>query len=124
MNANFSKRRQVNEIHFTPLVRWLILALVITASGFLFVYVKNQQHALGEQTRRVERQIRETKALNEVLLARISTLSSRTTLQRKLEQGLIALKPIEDHCIARLSPPAAAKDEGLILTAANRRAAQ
>lgn len=122
MNSPLSRRRQANEIHITPLAKWLVLALLVGASGLMFVYIKNQQHALGEQTRQVERQIREMKAQNEVLLARISMLSSRTALQRKLEQGLLALTPIQDHCIARLSPPTAAEDDGLLRTAANRRA--
>jgi hypothetical protein len=124
MNTSSNRRKQVNPIHVAPLFKWLTFAVVVAACGLLFVYVKNQQHLLGEQTRGVERQIREMQAYNEVLLARISTLSSRAELQRKLAQGLIALQPIQDHSIARLTPPVTAENDGVLRTAANERFSQ
>ncbi len=119
--ATFHSRKQVNPIHIAPLFKWLTLAIMVAGCGLLFVYVKNQQHFLGEQTREVERQIREVRAHNEVLLARISSLTSRAELQRKLNQGLIALQPIQDHSIARLVPPTDAENDGVLRTAANER---
>jgi hypothetical protein len=116
-----NRRKEVNEIHIAPLIKWLLLAFIVGSCGLAFVYVKNQQHFLGERTREVERQIREVISENEVLLARISTLSSRTELQRKLEKGMIALQPIQDHCIARLVPPTTAEPDGVMRTAANER---
>ncbi|HRJ73777.1 MAG TPA: hypothetical protein PLS03_16260 [Terrimicrobiaceae bacterium] len=119
--ATLHSRKQVNPIHIAPLFKWLTLAIMVAGCGLLFVYVKNQQHFLGEQTREVERQIREVRAHNEVLLARISSLTSRAELQRKLNQGLIALQPIQDHSIARLVPPTDAENDGVLRTAANER---
>ena len=121
MTASSTRRREVNEIHIAPLIKWLMLAFLIGGCGLLFVSVKNQQHFLGEETRGAERQIRETRAHNDVLLARISALVSRAELQRKLEQGLIALQPIQDHSIARLVPPATADSEGVLRTASIER---
>jgi len=112
----------VNPIHLGSLTKWLLLAFAFSACGLLFVYVKNQQHFLGEQTRQAERGIREARAHNEVLLARISALSSRSELQRKLDQKFITLQPIRDTSIARLSPPALAGNDGVLRTAANARA--
>jgi len=111
----------VNPIHLGSLTRWLLLAFAFSACGLLFVYVKNQQHFLGEQTRQAERSIREVRAHNEVLLARISALSSRSELQRKLDQKFITLQPIRDTSIARLVPPATAGNDGVLRTAANER---
>lgn len=119
MKAEIEYRRHSNPLHIAPLFRWLILAAMMGASGLIFVYVKNQQHQLGVKTREVERQIVEEKALNEVLLARISSLSSRAELMRKLQQGFIVLRPIQDNAIARLTPPGQAGAEGLARTAAN-----
>ena len=85
------------------------------------MYVKNQQHFLGGQTREIERDIREARAHNELLVARISSLSSRAELRRKLDQGLIALRPIQDNSIARMMPPATAEPDTLVRTAANER---
>lgn len=115
------RRREVNEIHIAPLVKWTLLALIVCACGLLFVYIKNQQHFLGERTREVERQLRATSAQNEVLLARISALSSRSELHRKIEQGFVSLQPIQDQFIARLIPPTTAEPTGELRTAANER---
>ena len=68
-----------------------------------------------------KRQIHDVRAQNEVLLARISALSSRAELQRKLNQGLIALQPIQDHYIARIGQPVTADKGGGMRTAANER---
>lgn len=110
---------QVNHLNIGSLVRWVLLAFAFAACGLVFVYVKNQQHYLGEQTRKVERQILEIRASNEVLVAKISALSSRAELQRKLEHKLIALQPIQDPSIARLTAPTSAENDGLVRTAAN-----
>lgn len=121
MTATLSthSRKHVNEIHIAPLFKWLLLAVFVAAAGLLYVYVKNQQHLLGSRTRDVEKRINEVRAYNEVLLARISALSSRAELQRKLDRGVIALQPIVDTSIARLTPPASAERGGVIRTAAN-----
>ncbi len=121
MTATLSShsRRHVNPIHIAPLFKWLLFALMVGAAGLMFVYVKNQQHMLGSQTREVEGKIREVRACNEVLLARISALSSRAELQRKLDRGVISLQAIQDTSIARLTPPANAERDGAIRTAAN-----
>ena len=121
MNASLNSRKQVNPIHIAPIFKWLMLAVIVSACGLLYVFVKNQQHMLGEKTRGVERQIREVRAHNEALLARISALTSRSEIQRKLEQGAIALLPIQDHCIARLVPPTMAERDNVLRTAANER---
>ena len=121
MSSLESRRKYANPIHVAPLFKWLLLASFVAACGLLFVFIKNQQHFLGEQTREVERQIRDVRAQNEVLLARISALSSRAELQRKLSQGLIALQPIQDQYIARAGQPITADKGGGMRTAANER---
>jgi hypothetical protein len=121
MPASENPHKDVTPIHIAPLFKWLMLASIVASCGLLFVSIKNQQHFLGEQTRGIERQARDVRAQNEVLLARISTLSSRVELQRKLNQGLIALQPIQDHCIARIGQPVTVEKDGVLRTAANER---
>lgn len=121
MTFTANRRRQINPIQVAPLFRWLLLSLVVGACGLLYVCVKNQQHFIGQQTRGVERQIREVRAQNEILLARISALSSRAELQRKLARGFISLVPIQDQCIARPGQPASATGDGILRTVANQR---
>lgn len=113
-----------NPIHIAPLVRWMLIAAAFMGYGLVFVYVKNQQHQLGQATRDVERQIAEERASNEVLLARITALSSRAELQRKLQQGEIALKPISQNAIAVLAPPTEEGGVTILRTAANDRLRQ
>jgi len=116
-----TRRKQSNPIQIAPLARWLMIAFLVGGCGLLFVYIKNQQHFLGKQTREIELQIREARAQNEVLLARISALSSRAELQRKLAQGIISLQPIKDNCIARLTPPTSVDHFDDVRTAANEK---
>jgi len=40
-----------------------------------------------------------------VLVAHITSLTSRASLQRRLGEGFIAMIPIKDHAIARLGQP-------------------
>jgi len=117
MNPTHNTRKHSNPVHF-PFVRWLLLTLILGVSvGLFYVHIKNQQFALGEKIRLVERHIREARAENEVLLARVSEMSSHRVLRQRLAEGLLAMKPIEDSAIARLLPPAIATDDGVIRTA-------
>lgn len=121
MNASPNRRKQVNPVHCSSLVRWLIAALMLGVGGLFFVYIKNQQFALGEEIRLVERKIREVHAENDVLLARITEFSSRRMLQQRIAEGFIAMQPIQDNVIARLLPPTTASEDGVLRTAFNER---
>jgi len=119
-----NRRKQVNPIRVAPLLRWVFVALFMACVGLGYLYVKQCQHALGEETRRIERQISELRSRNEVLLSQITSLSSRSSLQRRLDDGFIAMMPIQDHLIARLTPPTTAESDGVLRTAANDRRRQ
>jgi hypothetical protein len=121
MKATPSRHRHPNPIHIAPLFRWILVSVALAGYGLLFVYVKNQQHQIGAATRVIERQIAEERVVNEVLLARITALSSRAELQRKLQQGVIDLRPIQDNCIARLAVPHTGSAEAILRTASNER---
>ena len=103
--TNFRRKQTTNRVEIKPLVFWLLAATFATLSGLGFVHIKNQQHIVGNQTREVERQIAELRGVNQVLLAQITKLTSRSSLQRRLTDGFIAMVPIRDHAIARLSDP-------------------
>ncbi len=122
MNTN--RRKQVNPVHLSSLLRCLLVALFLGASGLFFVYMKNQQFALAEQIRQVERRIANVRSQNETLLARVTALSSRGALQQKIADGFISVKPIQDNVIARLTPPAQASADGILRTAFNERSRQ
>ncbi len=117
MNAN--RRKQVNPVHLSSLIRCLLVALFIGASGLFFLYIKTQQFALSEEIRQVERRIANMRAQNESLLARVTELSSRRMLQQRISEGFITMKPIQDNVIARLMPPVQAAEDGVLRTAFN-----
>ncbi len=117
MNAN--RRKQVNPVHLSSLIRCLLVALFIGASGLFYLYIKTQQFALSEEIRQVERRIANMRAQNESLLARVTELSSRRMLQQRIAEGFITMKPIQDNVIARLMPPVQATDDGVLRTAFN-----
>lgn len=122
MNTN--RRKQTNPVHLPSLIRWLLVALFIGASGLFYVYIKNQQFALAEEIRQVERRIANVRSQNETLLARVTELSSRRVLQQRIAEGFISMIPIQDNVIARLTPPAQASDDGILRTAFNERVRQ
>lgn len=121
MNTTLERRKDSNPLHLAPLFRWILASIVLAGYGLVFVYVKNQQHQLGQATRDVERQIAEVCSVNEVLVARITTLCSRAELMRKLQQGVISLAPIQDTSIARLLPPSSEGGDRVLRTASNDR---
>ncbi|MBE2204782.1 MAG: hypothetical protein IAE94_10635 [Chthoniobacterales bacterium] len=117
MNTN--RKKQVNPVHLTTLVRCLLLAFLVGVGGLFFLYIKTQQFTLSEEIRQVERRIADLRAQNESLLARVTELSSRRSLQQRIADGFISLKPIQDNVIARLMPPVRATEDGVLRTAFN-----
>jgi hypothetical protein len=115
MKAN--RRRTTNRIEVNFLARWVMLIFVLGIAGLFFVYLKNQQHAAGNQTRVVEAKILEVEARNEALKARITAMTSRGALQRRLDEGYIRLEPIRDTAIARVTPAVPAQPDGVLRTA-------
>lgn len=114
-----NRRRATNTIQVNLLARWLVVVCVLGIAGLFFVYLKNQQHAVGNQTRILESEIREMEARNEALKARITSMTSRGALQRRLEEGYIKLEQIRDTAIARVTPPAPAEPDGVLRTASS-----
>jgi len=114
-----NRKKQVNPVQVSALILCLLVGLILGGSGISFLYIKNQQFAFAEEIRQVERQIADARLLNETLLARVTELSSRRVLQQRITEGLIAVKPIADNVIARLTPPAAAVEDGVLRTAFN-----
>lgn len=115
MNGN--RRRVSNKIEINSLGWGIALVFLVGMAAFFFVYLKNQQHAAGDQTRLVERELREVEARNEALKARITALTSRGALQRRLDDGYVRLVPIRDTSIARVGPAQSADEDGILRTA-------
>ena len=115
MNGN--RRRPTNSIQVNVLARWIVAVFFVGLAGLFFVYLKNQQHAVGDQARLVEAAISEIEAKNDALKARITAMTSRGALQRRLDEGYLRLEPIRDTAIARVTPPLPADPDGVLRTA-------
>jgi hypothetical protein len=115
MNGN--RRRTTNSIEVNFLARWLVVFFLLGLSGLFFVYLKNQQHSVGSQAHEVEQALREAEAKNEALSAKITAMTSRGALQRRLDEGYIRLEAIRDTAIARITPALPAEPDGVLRTA-------
>ena len=115
MNQNRRRPNNVIEVNFHA--HWLVLVLMIGLGGLFFVYLKNQQHSIGDQTRGVEAMLREVESLNAALDAKITGLTSRGALQRRLDDGYLKLEGIRDTAIARITPAQPAESDGVLRTA-------
>ena len=100
-----NRRRANNGIEVPLLAQWLIIFFMIGLMGLFFVYLKNQQHALGEQTRMVEHKIIEMNAHHDALVAKVTALTSRGALQRRLDEKYLNLVQIPETAIARVTAP-------------------
>ena len=113
-----------NPIHAAKVAKFVALTFLVGAFGLAYVYLKNQQFVLAEQIRKTERQIREVQSRNEVLIARVTELSSRPVLQKRVVEKFISMVAITGEKIARLTPPVVASESGVIRTALNSEPAQ
>lgn len=105
---------QIGKILFVSSIVFILLAV-----GLGFVYIKNQQFAIGEQIRQTERKIQQIRDENDVLLAKVTELTSRPALQARVKSGYIAVVSITSDKIARLTPPVQATEAGTLRTAFN-----
>jgi cell division protein FtsB len=112
-----NRRRATNAIEVNFVVRMLVFGFLTGMAALFFVYLKNQQHAVGNKSRIVEQQFHEYEARNTALEARITSMTSRGYLQRKLDEGYIRLEAVRDTAVARITPPASAEPDGVLRTA-------
>jgi len=94
-----------------------VIVFLIGLCGLFFVYLKNQQHAVGNQSRQIEASIQEEEVRDEALKAKITSMTSRGALQRRLDEGYLTLEAIRDTAIARVTPPSPAEVDGVMRTA-------
>jgi hypothetical protein len=114
---NTKRRRPTNSIELDILARWILGAFLAGIAGLFFVYVKNRQHAVGNEARLVEAALAEVSKENEALKAKITVMTSRGALQRRLDEKSLKLEQIRDTAIARIAIPASVEPDGVLRTA-------
>lgn len=119
MNTELMTPVNSNPIQMGKIICVSAIVTTLLAVGLGFVYIKNQQFAIGEQIRQTERKIQQIRAENDVLLAKVTELTSRPALQARVKSGYIAVVNITGDKIARLTPPVQASEDGILRTAFN-----
>lgn len=99
---NLNSKRSKNHFQFAALLRGLIVTAFLAVAGLSYVYLKNQLHVSGMQRKGLEQELNELIAENNVMEAQISRLTSRTALQRRLDEGFIKLVPINPQSVVRV----------------------
>jgi hypothetical protein len=119
-----NRKQNVNTLPAASLARWIFVAFFIGVTGLGYVYLKNQYHRTGDEIRNLERTYDDLVTQNNLMHGRISTLSSRTTLQRRLNEGFIKMIPVSDDRIVRVNVQPARVASGEIRAVSNEVAAK
>ena len=100
MNSN--TKRQTNRLQFAALFRGVVITAFLGVAGLSYVYLKNQMNVCCAQRKALEQELHDLIAENNVMEAQIARLTSRTALQRRLDEGFIKLVPINNQAIVRV----------------------
>lgn len=102
MNPN--SKRQNNRLQLAAMLRWVVIAVFLGVAGLSYLYLKNQLFTLGSHRRAMEQELRDLIAQNNVLENRVSSLTSFTALQRKMDDGFLKMIPIAEHVATHVRP--------------------
>ena len=101
---NSHPKYRSNRLELLAIVRWVVITAFLSAAGLSYVYLKNQLNSCGHERETLERNLHELIVQNNVLETQISSLTSRTALQRRLDEGFIKLVPISTQAIVHVRP--------------------
>lgn len=97
-----NRLRHPNSVPLGAIATWVMVCVFIGGAGIGYVYLKNQIHASGAKIKTLERELADLATQDEVIRAKIASLSSRAALQRRVDEGFINLIPISDHQLVRV----------------------
>jgi len=98
-----NRKKHANSLPVASLARWIFVAFFLGVTGLGYVYMKNQLHSTGDEIKVLEHKLDDLTTQNNVMHGKISTLSSRATLQRRLNEGFIKMTPVSDDRIVRVN---------------------
>lgn len=103
MSANY--RRNSNLLPAAKLLLAFCLLIILGGGGFYYVNAKNELHKMGEYKKQLEREIDAVANRNEMILARIATLSSYDALRKRQQQDrevFAKLTPVTDSAVVHI----------------------
>ena len=98
-----TRRKAFNSVNAASLARWIAITASLAITGLIYVYLTLQLHDLGTQKKRLETELTNLRAENEVASAQIAALTSRSAMQRRLKEGYLKMIPISENNIVRLN---------------------
>lgn len=116
-NAIPAERAESNPIQIRKVAQLALFVFAVAGIALSYVAVKMGQHRIGKEIRTTENLVRETRADNDVLLARIAHLKSPASLRKRMEEGSLPLVAIRAESISRLLAPEQAPQDGILRTA-------
>jgi len=100
---NQRRRKNFNPIDAPSLARWIVIAVFTAATGLSYVYLTVQLHHQGVVKKQLEQELVAVRTQNEDAKVQIAALTSRTALQRRLQEGQLKMIPITEQSIVRLN---------------------
>jgi hypothetical protein len=96
-----------NALPLGPLVRWLFVVVFFGLLGLCYVHMKHKLKVDGDRCRELENTVADLDEKLKVAGNEIMRLTSRPTLERRREEGLIEMIPVQDARLVRLRPQSA-----------------
>ena len=97
------RKKHANSLPVHWFARSIFYAFMAGIIGLGYVYIKNQQATTGDEIKNMERKLSDLMTQNDVLHGRVSTLSSHSTLQKRLNDGFIKMIPVSENRIVRVN---------------------
>ena len=98
-----NRRKHTNSLPAAGICRWAVYAVFLIMAGLGYVYLNLGIGAAGEQVRKLENELLQLNTQNELARTHIASLSSRSVLQRRLNEGFIKMVQITDGSIVRIN---------------------
>jgi hypothetical protein len=121
---NQRRRKKFNPIDAPSLARWIVIAAFTAATGLSYVYLTVQLHHQGILKKQLEQELAAVRMQNEDAKVQIAALTSRTALQRRLQEGQLKMIPITEQSIVRLNFSGRPSIEDEVQPVANQRGNQ
>lgn len=96
-----------NALPLGPLARWFLVVGFLGLLGLCYVHMKHKLKVDGDRCRELENAVAELDEKIKVAGNEIMRLTSRPALERRREEGLIEMIPVQDARLVRLRAQAA-----------------
>lgn len=96
-----------NALPLGPLARWLFVVVFLGLLGLCYVHMKHKLKVDGDRCRELEHAVADLDEKIKVAGNEVMRLTSRPTLERRREEGLIEMIPVQDARLVRLRAQAA-----------------